>query len=153
MIEILDSGISNIIMGEDIQIERVYLENDLVWEYEEPVTDTTDFLFGYRLYTNGTTRTGNSNSNVVSRFFEVVGGHVIKYRIGQNSYRYFSQYDSSQTYVTQESNKSQPRTITLNSKTAYVRFSSLQTSLDNCYVYDVTDSEWIWKGKNVKKPT
>lgn len=137
------------------QIAKIYLGDTLVWQYEEPVTDTTDFLFGYRLYTNGTTRAGSSStSDIVSRYFEVTGGHSVKYRNGaRSSYKYFSQYNSSKVYVTQETNKAQPRTITLNSRTAYVRFCAFQTELDNCYVYDNTDEVFIWKGKNVKSAT
>lgn len=153
MINIIDN-IVDIIIG-DIPIEKVYLENQIVWEREQDdydPYDMTGFLSGYRLYTNGTTRAGSTY--VVTKFYPLISGHSYKIYVpgGNRSYCYGWTYQEDQsTAVLQHfiNNTSKICTFTADSTEIYFRMTFMKNNLANSYIQDTTTKKYLFKGANL----
>lgn len=133
-------------MGTLLNRRRYYM----VGGEPEP-TDTEDFIFDKRIHTYDSLTGANQHSDVVTRYFEVTGGHEMKWNAAtRSSYVKLNELGNDKSFILQTQNKAFPYTFTLNANTAFVRFCTLQSLLDVAYLYDVTDSKWIWKGKDAK---
>lgn len=48
---------------------------------------------------------------------------------------------------------SDPRTITFATHYKYLRLTMNANQIDNCYIYDATNGNYLWAGKNVDTST
>lgn len=151
MITIGETNIVKAYLGQT-ELVNVAIGDELLLSSEPPApTDTEDFIFGKRIQTNDNLSNANTYSDVVTRYFEVTGGHQIKWSAAvRNSYIKINELGSTMNFLFQTSNKAFPYTLTLRSDTCYVRFCTLESVLDSAYLYDLTESKWIWKGKDAK---
>lgn len=90
---------------------------------------------------------------VTSRLFEVPAGCTqVQFR-GASSALGNQQIllclASDKTYKDWYSYNAVDRIITLPTGTAYLRLSMAKNDMDNCYLKDYTNSQYIWKGQNV----
>ncbi len=114
-------------------------------------TDLEGFTEGYRLH--ATQSTFKASEFTLSRYFEIIGGHTLRVRLGPRSdYVYINEYNKDHQILKGHHRNAPPTNIQLGSDTMYIRFAPHTVNLDNCYVYDLTDKKWIWRGKNVKRP-
>lgn len=134
------------------ELKNITIGEELLLSSEEPApTDTEDFIFGKRIHANDNLTARNTYSDVVTRYFKVTGGHQVKWSAAaRNSYIKINELGSTMNFLLQTNNKAFPYTLTLRSDTCYVRFCTLESLLDSAYLYDLTESKWIWKGKDAK---
>lgn len=114
-------------------------------------TDLTGWTIGKGL-TSGNYLT-NDAELCVSPYYNVVGGQVIRV-VAYDSYNNnhqckFVETKSSNAVVKQQTMTAKPYNVTLQSATEKFRCVCTLSYIDDCYIYDVTNSVYLWKGKNV----
>lgn len=153
MINIQDN-IAEISVG-NISIGSAYVGNQLVWQKEQDdydPYDMTDFISGYRLYTNGTTRAGAAY--IVTKFYPLISGHSYKMYApgGSATYCYgYSYKENKSTSVSQHkiNNTSKVGTFTAAATEIYFRMTFMISQLANSYIQDTTTGKYLFKGANL----
>ena len=59
-------------------------------------------------------------------------------------------FNSSKQCVTYYNYNTADRVVSIGSNVAYLRLSMTWDKVDDCYLYDVTHQQYIWKGRNVQ---
>lgn len=126
---------------------------------------TTDRVRGFGDYWNTqgflpNVRNGNGGGLVpyrtwiTSRTFEIPAGCVsIRFNAGtvQTGETYgLSFFRSNGTHLTYYNYNTADRVVAVPSNSAYMRMSMTWGLEDDCYIYDVTNQQYIWKGINVQ---
>lgn len=90
---------------------------------------------------------------IVTPYFEVTGGHEIRFWVGIDSgYDPTGclQYNTKFNRIDYHSQSSEPRTINTTLQTKYIRLSLYKPKISEVFVLDVTDNKYILLGKNIK---
>lgn len=91
---------------------------------------------------------------ITSRMFELPSGCTqIRFNAGtvdtSGNTRPLMFFKSDKTIRDYFYYNSADREVTVPSNSAYVRLAMTQTLMDSCYIYDMTNGQYIWKGINV----
>lgn len=127
----------------DLLRRRVELAQAVVDNYE-------GFDFGIVVSTAGVIKSGI----FVMTPYIAVPSNCAKIRVKtgytQAGALYIILYSSSKTVKDHFSPNANPKEISFTAgQIGYVRCTMLLSELDNCYVYDVTNGSYLWKGDNV----
>lgn len=144
----------NKIYLESSSVKGVFLGDTLIFGDIVPYDpyDMTDFISGYRLYTNGTTRAGASY--IVTKFYPLIAGHSYKMYApgGSATYCYgYSYKENKSTSVSQHkiNNTSKVGTFTATATEIYFRMTFMISQLANSYIQDTTTGKYLFKGANL----
>ena len=59
-------------------------------------------------------------------------------------------YDSNKDFISGNAGGTTAITVAIPSNTAYIRMGMERSARNNCYIYDETNSQYLWKGINVQ---
>lgn len=150
------NNIGKVFLG-NTEISKVFLGTDLVFNGGggEPTTDLTGWTLGKGLTSaNGLT---TDSLLCVSPFYPTQEGTVIKVKAFNTiDYNHLCKFISTKSQntgttarVAQDSITTNPYQVTIPSTALYFHLACIVADIDDCYIYDVTNSTYLWKGKNV----
>ena len=102
---------------------------------------------GVTLQNSGTTTTNSTMSTV--GFVSCKPSTQIKWGVTGGTLGTLCEYKEDGTFVDWWGPNQNPRTINVSANSTKVKASFSTAHLDNAYIYDVTNSEYLWKGNNV----
>ena len=111
---------------------------------------TQGFSPNARLYNGGVLY--DNRGLMLSPFLTVPSGcSNIRFNAGTttNSDAWLCFYDSSKSYVSYFTYNALDREIAVPSNAAFLRLAISVADRDSCYIYDMTNNKYIWKGINV----
>ena len=103
---------------------------------------------GVALKNNGIT-TDNSTMSTVG-FVACYPKTQIKWGVTGGTLGNLCEYKEDDTFVDYWGGNQNPRTINVSANSAKVKASFSTADLANAYIYDVTNSVYLWKGDNVE---
>lgn len=152
MIKSSSINISKIYL-ESASVKGVFLGDVLIFGDIVPYDpyDMTDFISGYRLHTNGTTRAGAAY--IVTKYYNIIPGHSYKMYApgGSRSYTYGYTYKENMSTGSSHNinNTSKVGTFTASSTDYYFRMTFMIAQLADSYIQDTTTGKYLFKGANL----
>lgn len=129
-----------------VQVEATYNGMTSVKTYE--YISSYPILHGYEL--NRYAQAVESPNMSIVGFVPLNGTGAVKWGVTGGTIGILCEYDATGKQVDYWGATSNPRSVTLSTKSTQVKATFSTADLDNAYIYDNTNGIYLWKGKNVQ---